>query len=679
MSSALAVRSSVPPVPAATVARPRLEAALDAGRAGALTLVGAPPGWGKTVLLSGWAADHDAAWLTLGARHADSRRLWADVCDALGQVITLDDDVPLRLADALAGATERPVLVLDDLDLLRGPALASLGELLVHGGDALHVVAATRVRSPAPARRACGCPAACASCAPPTSRSRSRRRPRCSEELGLSLRPDLVARLLERTEGWAAGLRLAGLSLRGEADPDAFVAEFAGDDRAIADYLTGEVLAGLPAATRELLLRTSIAGRICGDLADALTGGLRRRARARGARAQRRVRRRRSTATAPGSATTGCSPSCCARACGSSTPASSRSCTRAPPSGSPAPGSGARRSRTRSPPAACARRRRWSPTTGSTCCSTSSPPRRSPRSPRAPTTPGSRCPGRRRGSRSAIPPAPRRGSPRSARTTATPAGSRCCCGRAPAATSRSRGTQATALLRDAEPGRDGDALRALALFHHGATEFSHGRLEIAAEQLEGAAALAVDSERDALLLGCLGRGAALELAEGRLRRADHAARNALALAEPRGWHRTAAAAWAYATLAAVHWHRDELDDAERRADAAAAAAYAARQSDAVVATRALRAHIAAVRGDLERARGLLRAVHEALPDRRPAAGALARRARARAVGARRTRRPGRPRPPSGSRAATRSPRCAGSRGCRRPTRSCTRCCACTPG
>ena len=81
VSSALAVRSSVPPVPAATVARPRLEAALDAGRAGALTLVGAPPGWGKTVLLSGWAADNDAAWLTLGACHSDSRRLWADVCE----------------------------------------------------------------------------------------------------------------------------------------------------------------------------------------------------------------------------------------------------------------------------------------------------------------------------------------------------------------------------------------------------------------------------------------------------------------------------------------------------------------------------------------------------------------------------------------------------------------------
>ena len=81
-------------------------------RGRAFTLVGAPPGWGKTVLLSGWAAERGAAWLTLGARHCDARRLWADVCERAGAarrstVRDLDDDFPLRLADALAGATER--------------------------------------------------------------------------------------------------------------------------------------------------------------------------------------------------------------------------------------------------------------------------------------------------------------------------------------------------------------------------------------------------------------------------------------------------------------------------------------------------------------------------------------------------------------------------------------------
>jgi LuxR family transcriptional regulator, maltose regulon positive regulatory protein len=102
-----------------------------------------------------------------------------------------------------------------------------------------------------------------------------------------------------------------------------------------------------------------------------------------------------------------------------------------------------------------------------------------------------------------------------------------------------------------------------------------------------------------------------------LRRGDAAASAALALAEPRGWHRTGAAAWAYAALAAVHWQRDELDDAERRVDAAAAAAYASREAPAIVAVRALRAHLAAARGELDRARGLLRLVQEALPGAGP--------------------------------------------------------------
>ena len=143
--------------------------------------------------------------------------------------------------------------MLDDLDLLRGPALASLGELLVHGGDAVHVVAASRSDPQLPLERL-----------RLSGRFGELRAADLAftleeatallDELDLELSPSLVSRLLGRTEGWAAGLRLAGLSVRREPDPDAFVARFAGDDRAVADYLTGEVLAGLPPGTRELLL-----------------------------------------------------------------------------------------------------------------------------------------------------------------------------------------------------------------------------------------------------------------------------------------------------------------------------------------------------------------------------------------------------------------------------------------
>src|SRR5262245_64340309 len=72
-------------------------------------------------------------------------------------------------------------------------------------------------------------------------------------EHGLSLSADQTERLVERTEGWAAGLRLAALSLQGEDDPETFLAEFTGDDHAVADYLSGEVLAQQTPATRRFL------------------------------------------------------------------------------------------------------------------------------------------------------------------------------------------------------------------------------------------------------------------------------------------------------------------------------------------------------------------------------------------------------------------------------------------
>ena len=177
---------------------------------------------------------------------------------------------------------------------------------------------------------------------------------------------------------------------------------------------------------------------------------------------------------------------------------------------------------------------------------------------------------------------------------------------------------AAALLRGP---RRPDALRAVAQLEVGITEFEHGLPEAAAERLEAAAALAAEAGAEWVALAAAGRSAALEAAAGRLARAEKAGRAAIATAERRGWHRGAPAAWAYAALAAVHWQRDELDDAERRCDAAAAAAHASADGRALVAIRALRAHLAAARGDVERGRGLLSSVEHELPD----TGALLRR------------------------------------------------------
>src|SRR5207244_6800843 len=81
-----------------------------------------------------------------------------------------------------------------------------------------------------------------------------------------------VAALYERTEGWAAGLRLAVISLSGHADPERFVAEFSGTDRAIGEYLMAEMLGRQPSEVQSMLLRTSIVDRLNGELADLLAG-----------------------------------------------------------------------------------------------------------------------------------------------------------------------------------------------------------------------------------------------------------------------------------------------------------------------------------------------------------------------------------------------------------------------
>jgi LuxR family transcriptional regulator, maltose regulon positive regulatory protein len=622
-------RASVPPLPAATIDRPRLTAALDERRDGAVTLVAAPPGWGKSVLLGSWAAAHGAAWLTVGARHCDARRFWTDVVAALRQADVplgdlgspagaLDEEFALRLVDALASAPARPTLVLDDLEMVRGPGLAALAQLVVHGGAALHVAAATRSDPALPLERL--------RLAGRLGEVRAADLAFTADEasallagLGLELREDQVARLRERTEGWAAGLRLAGLSLLAEPDAESFIAAFAGDDCAVADYLTGEVLTGLPAATRELLLRTSIVERMCGGLADALTGepggslvleqlerdGMfvvpldRQRAWYRYHGLFAELLRARLRVERPG-----LEPELHARAAewlataGLGREAVAHALAANAPRGAPAllaehwlellldgqdpQGVIAAADRPHSDA-------RLAVAAASAFLTLGDPAGAEARLDAVPRDDGdaARLAALLRGRA--------RGDLPGARAAAEP------------------------LLHDGGAGPTGDAQRALALFHLGTAEFAGGRLEAAAERLAGAAAIAVDVGREWLLLGCLGRGAALELADGGLRRAARDAQAALALAEPRGWHRTAPAAWAYASLAATHWHRDELDDAERRTDAAAAAAYASREEAAVLAARTLRAHLAAAHGDLDRARGLLGAVHAALPGAGPMA------------------------------------------------------------
>src|SRR5215475_9503403 len=118
--------------------------------------------------------------------------------------------------------------------------------------------------------RGCGPAASWPSCAPPTCASPVRRRRHCWAGPGLP--GPAVAALVARTEGWAAGLQLAGLSLRGQADPVGFVTAFSGSHRFVLDYLGQEVLDRQEAELRGFLLETSVLDRLSGVLCDAVTG-----------------------------------------------------------------------------------------------------------------------------------------------------------------------------------------------------------------------------------------------------------------------------------------------------------------------------------------------------------------------------------------------------------------------
>jgi LuxR family transcriptional regulator, maltose regulon positive regulatory protein len=290
----LATKLTPPRTPLRQVFRPRLIDLLDAGTRQLLTLLSAPAGAGKTALLASWSSAGQPpgplAWVSLDAGDNDADRFWAHALAALCRSGAVPGDSPLRtlrsasessdsfLPQLISGLAELPapvVLVLDDLhDITDATVLAGLEFLLRHAPPQLRLVLAARHDPPLPLQRllvsgrltqvraadlaftVAEVGELLATCEDP---------PRLSD--------DDLALLQARTEGWAAGLRLAVLSLEGQPDPHRFVTEFAGDDKSIADYLTGEVLDRQPEEMRSFLLRTCIVDELNGSLADALTGG----------------------------------------------------------------------------------------------------------------------------------------------------------------------------------------------------------------------------------------------------------------------------------------------------------------------------------------------------------------------------------------------------------------------
>jgi LuxR family transcriptional regulator, maltose regulon positive regulatory protein len=289
----LATKLHVPRPQPGFVPRPRLVQALSQGLARGRVLICAPAGFGKTSLLADWARSdgQPVAWLGLDAGDNDPARFWRYVVAALDQA---QPGIAERLGPLLGPPAPRSfeglvtalinelavqpsqhevLLVLDDYHLVNsGPVHESVAFLLENLPPGLLVVVSGRADPPLPL-------------------ARLRARGQLAELRAAELRftteeaaallgamagpvlPDTaVVALAARTEGWAAGLQLAALSLRGRTDVAGFVAAFSGSHRFVLDYLADEVLDGQPGPVRAFLLETSVLERLSGELCDAVTG-----------------------------------------------------------------------------------------------------------------------------------------------------------------------------------------------------------------------------------------------------------------------------------------------------------------------------------------------------------------------------------------------------------------------
>ncbi len=268
--------------------RPRLLALLGRALEVPLTLVSAPAGAGKTALLAQLLA---ALGPGRAALVAPAEGGPAAFVAAL--VAALQPAVPgcgqIALALVAGGAPPHAVLapLLGDLRLLRAPLLLALDDYHQHdspavGGlvdallerlpPALHLLLATRADPPLPLARLRARGQLLELRAADLRFSADEAAALLRAAVGPGLPEPAAAALTERTEGWAAGLQLAALALRGHPDPATFVAAFDGSHRFVADFLLAEVLDRQPAHLRVFLLQTSVLERMCAELCDVVVG-----------------------------------------------------------------------------------------------------------------------------------------------------------------------------------------------------------------------------------------------------------------------------------------------------------------------------------------------------------------------------------------------------------------------
>ncbi len=258
----------------------------------ALTLVSAPAGFGKTTLLSEWFSgeqdDRSTAWLSLDGRDNDPALFWSYLVAALRTVVPDVGDTALSLlqsgatgGDAVATSllndlhtlSRNVVVVLDDYHVIESTELHEAMAFLVdHLPSHIRLVVACRSDPPLPLARLRARGELLEVRAADLRFTTDEASTYFRDAMGLDLSADDVDALEARTEGWAAALQLAALSLQGRDDIAGFIANFTGDDRFVVDYLAEEVLERQPDDVRAFLLQTAVLGRLTGSLCDAVTG-----------------------------------------------------------------------------------------------------------------------------------------------------------------------------------------------------------------------------------------------------------------------------------------------------------------------------------------------------------------------------------------------------------------------